>query len=193
MQAIHSPADDAYALDRARVCLKLYYDPEMDAADRAAMLESYAKALSAYPRWAVAKGFDAWESTGVRRPSPAEIAILASRAVKELTDEVATRKKAEPPAEPERQPVDRDAAAAIMERAGFTPKRLDAIRRAPMASSFAEAEALVAPSKKPHWTETVDYLGPEMAQLRAARMANPLMRAGMDQAERRDKDEAGAA
>ena len=94
-QAIHSAGDDAYTLDRTRTCLKLYYDPDMSAADRADMMDSYRKALSSRPKWAVAKAFDEWERTGTRRPSPADLDKLAGKAMQVLTDEIARRKKDE--------------------------------------------------------------------------------------------------
>ena len=175
MQAIRSPNDAGYTVDRARVCLKLYYDPDMDQSDRAAMLDRYAQALSAYPKWAVARGFDDWEKSGVRRPSPAEIGILASRAMKELTDELAKRKSIAAPAAPERKPVDAAEAERIMQQAGFTVKRMDALRKSPMAVTFAEADAKANAPRKPHWTETADPDGPAMAQLRAARAANKII------------------
>ena len=180
-QAILSAGDEAYVLDRARVVLKLYYDPAMDDMDRADMLEEFRKALSRLPKWAVAKGFDEWARTMSRRPSPAEIAILAERAVKSIADELSYRvKESQPvskPVEP-RSENEKARASEILERAGFTPKRLDAVRARPMARTEAELydERL---NNRPHWTETVAPDSPEMEQLRRARAANPLMVAGM--------------
>jgi len=180
-QAIRSPGDEAYVLDRARVVLKLYYDPAMDDLDRADMLDEFRKALSHMPKWAVAKGFDEWARTMSRRPSPAEIAILAQRAIRSIADELADRVKMNAPASlpPEPRSDDEKARASrIMEMAGFTPKRIDAVRSRPMARSDAE---LYDENKehRPHWTETVAPDSAEMEQLRAARAANPLMAMGM--------------
>ena len=185
-QAIHSPNDDGFTVERARVCLKLYYDPDMDAQDRADMLNLFAKALQQYPKWAVARGFDDWEKTGTRRPSPAEIGILAGRAVKEITDELAKRRVNSAPPPKERQPVDAAEAERIMQRAGFTAKRMEAVRRSPMANTFADAEAVFDAPRKPHWTETADPDGPDMAQLRAARAANPLIQAALASQAKKD-------
>ena len=171
IQAIHSPNDPGYTVDRVRICLKLYFDPDMDAQDRADMLDLFAKALSPYPKWAVAKAFDAWEKTGTRRPSPGEIGNLAGRAVKELTDILAARDKAAPQPEPKRDTVSKKAADAIMAAAGFTPKRIDAIRAAPMATSIAEAETrLTAPAQK-----VLVEGSPEWRAVQAARDANPII------------------
>ena len=141
------------------------------------MLNLFAKALRQYPKWAVARGFDDWEKTGIRRPSPAEIGILASRALKEITDELAKRKaNTAPPPEP-RRTVDTAEAERIMQRAGFTAKRMEAVRKSPMANTFADAEAIHDAPRVPHWTETADPNGSDMAQLRAARDANPIIQA----------------
>ena len=73
--------------------------------------------------------------------------------------------------EPPRDVISAEAANAIMDRAGFTPKRLAAIRGNPMANSFLEAE--MPRWEKPHWTETADPDGPQMRELRRARDADP--------------------
>jgi len=174
-QAIHSPADSGFTVDRARRCLKLYYEPDMSAEDRADMLDLYEKALSAYPKWAVSKGFDQWEKTGTRRPSPGEIGILAGRAMKEITDELARRAKIETPPEPERAPPSQEEAERIMQRAGFTPKRIADIRAAPMAITFADAEAKAGAPWVAHWSEGCAADDYRMIALKKARAANALM------------------
>lgn len=58
--------------------------------------------------------------------------IIASR---QRVREFATRNE---PAAPTPQPVTREAAAEIMERAGFTPKRFAQVRRNPQARTAAE-------------------------------------------------------
>ena len=175
IQAIRLPNDEGFTADRARKCLRLYFDPDMDNEDRAEMLGSFARALREYPKWVVAKGFDDWERTSAgRRPSPGEIVILASRVVKEITDELARRKREQAP-DPEAAPprVEGCAAERIMAAAGFTPKRIAAVRAAPMANSFGEAEARAAEPPVRHWTESATPA--QLAQLQAARDANPLI------------------
>jgi len=177
-QAIHSPSDDGFTVDRARICLKHYYDPDMSADDRAEMLDGYARALSTYPRWATAKAFDDWEKTATRRPSPGEIVILAGRAVKTLTDELHSRRPPLPPPlppAPEPDPISPEVAAEIMAKAGFTPQRILTIQRAPMAATFAEAEERMAVPDRAHWSETAKPDDPAWEQLRRARAENTLI------------------
>lgn len=82
-------------------------------------------------------------------------------------------KPPEPDPEPDRQPVSKERADEIMAKAGFTPKRMAALQAAPMASTFAEAETKADAPPTPHWTQTAS---PEqLAQLQAARDANPLV------------------
>jgi len=78
----------------------------------------------------------------------------------------------EPP-EPMRERVDCETAARILAEAGFTPRRFAAVVGRPMARSIEEAEAAVDAPPRPHWTETVAPGSQEMAELRAARAANP--------------------
>jgi len=178
--AAELPDHRAFTANRARVCLKLFYDPDMDAADRAEMLDNFAKALSGYPRWAVSKGFDDWERTMQRRPSPAEIGILASRAVKEITDELRRRQPpAQPPSypSPDRQPISAEAANEILARAGFGPDRTLAVKRFPMAGTIEEAEEGVK-VRKAHWSDTAAPDDPAWRQLRASRAASGLVPGG---------------
>ena len=143
-QAIHSPGDEAYALDRARTVLSLYYEPDMTAEARAEMLEEFRKALRPYPKWTVARAFDDWVRQHKRRPSPGEIAILAKGHIKPLTDELERRT---PPEEPIRSVIDKDSASEILKRAGFTPRRFKAMQANRMATTFDEAETTAKPSK----------------------------------------------
>ena len=176
IQAIHSPGDEAYVLERARVCLKAFFEPGMDDQDRAALLDEFARALRNVPRWAVARGFDTWMRTRTRRPSPAEINIEAQAAIRELTDELAHRKRMAAPGEPQAPRVDAETAERTLQRYGFTPKRMEAVRKAPMARTMDEALSRAEAPPRPHWTETADPDGPEMRALRAARDANPIVR-----------------
>lgn len=148
------------------------------------MIDEFGKALRNFPKWAVAGAFDDWMIQHKRRPSPGEIAILASARMRKITDEIAARQKLAEPEEPApvRTEVDRELAKQIAERAGFTPKRIEAVRRMPMATNVAELEHPA--SARPHWSEIADPDGPEMEALRAARLANPLMRKAMGIAEK---------
>lgn len=112
-----------------------------------------------------------------RRPTPGDI---RNRAVAYLTATRPKKREPEPPRlnAPERKPVDPERAQRILEEAGFTEGKMNLVKRFPKAVSMADAERMAeAGDTKPHWTETVDPDGPEMAQLRAARDANPLVQA----------------
>lgn len=119
IRAIHSPGDEVCTLDRARTILSLYWEPDLSPQDRAQMLDEFWLALRQYPRWATTRAFDEWARTRTRRPSPGEIAILAAKELKRLTDEVEARKPRQ--TEPERREpkVTAEAAERIMREHGF--------------------------------------------------------------------------
>jgi hypothetical protein len=177
-------ADPGELLKRVNATLALYYDPDFDAQTKAAVREEFVRALSDLPLWAIHRAFDSWIKQHKRRPSPGEIVILANNEIRPYASELARREKDERErAEYERDRQARrckpDDANAIMERAGFTPKRFAQVEARPMAGSTAELEADTDRMAKPHWSELVAPDSPEMQALRAARLANPLMRAGM--------------
>lgn len=166
LTAIHSreSGDAAKILTRAHTCLSLYFDPDIEPETKAGMRESFVRALEAFPLWAVMKAFDAWERQHKRRPSPGEIATLARAEIEPFTRELERRKRLQAESRPQERPVvDKDRANAILEAAGFTPKRMAAIRSAPMAGSIAEAEASVGGGT----------LGPLTERARAALDADP--------------------
>lgn len=175
--------EEAEILRRANICLANYFDPDLDPETRAGIRESFVRALREIPLWAVLRAFDAWERTMTRRPSPGDIHILAGKELKPMTDELARRHRIEAAEAEERRARDAarcspEAASEIMNRAGFTPKRMEALRAAPMATSFADAETKTVQCE-PHWTERVAPDDPRMEVLRAARAKNPLMAVGM--------------
>jgi hypothetical protein len=184
--AIHSPADHGATLKRANTCLALYFEPDPDDPEaRAAVREAFVRALAHVPSWAMHRAFDQWERTGQRRPSPGEIVILAERALQPLVREVDDRKRnteaaaeARRAAEEERTPEQRRRAQEIVERCGFTAKMTEAIRKKPGSSSMAEAvEAAGREERVPHWTELEPPGSAALAQLEAARAANPIIAA----------------
>ena len=179
--AIHSPSDAAATIRRANQCLALYFQADDDAETRLAVRQAFARALDGLPTWAMLRAFDAWEKSSTRRPSPAEIVILAQRELAPFVAEIKRRQA--PPPEPARQTPTAEEAARIMAQAGFTPGRIAAVRSAPMATTFSEAEDRGTTDRASrHWTETADPDGAQWAALRAARANNPLMRprAGRD-------------
>lgn len=151
----------------------------MNAADRAEMIDSYAKALRSFPKWAVAQAFDQWERDKTHRPSPSGLVGLAGAALRRMTDELKRRRDAADRASvQERAPLteaQRFETDVMVERAGFTAKRATALKSRPLITSFAEADEMVNKPRQPHWTESEAPDSPRMMQLRAARKANPLI------------------
>lgn len=163
-------------MKRANACLALYYQPEDDPDTKLAVRQAFVRALEHVPQWAMLRAFDAWDKSSNRRPTPAEIVILAERELIPFVAELKRRREAAQPQEPRREPPSPEAAAAILEAAGFTAKRMEAVRAAPMASTFAEAEAKASGQGNRHWSETADPDSPEWRALRAARAANALVK-----------------
>lgn len=184
------PSDPGETLKRAKACLLSYFDPAETPDEKAAVLQNFVAALDATPQWAMHAAFDEWARTQTRRPCPAEIVILARKAMTPIRDELLDRKSAA--GEDRRAALQRraempskDEAAAICAAAGFTPQRVEAIRKAPQAGSFARAEADASKPATPHWTEVTPADDPAWRTLQAARANNPIMAAAI--AARADK------
>lgn len=185
--AIHSPPSPGNTLKRVNAVLGLYFDPDFDAETKALVREEFVRALAAHPDWAVQRAFDVWAKSQSRRPAPSEIVRLVELELKPLTDELARRRMSENERQKEQRiPPDPSRINDIMRHAGFTPKRMEAVRKAPLAGSFAEAEAATARPRVPHWFETATEA--QKTALNQARLANPLMRAGMDRAASQPED-----
>jgi hypothetical protein len=101
------------------------------------------------------------------------LAVIEAGRIEFLRDQA--MRNPPPPEPPPPTPVSKEAALEILELAGFTPKRLQDVKAAPMASTFAEAERIADTPAFTHWTERAAPDGPEMAALQALRKANPLM------------------
>jgi hypothetical protein len=179
--AIRSLSDRGETLKRANSCLALYFDPDNDTATKVEMRQAFVRALDHLPEWAMHIAFDTWERTGTRRPSPAEIVILADRQLQPMRDELNRRKKAEDEAQAEADAkraarVTPEVAARIMAEAGLTPDRIALVKRFPMARTVKEAreveDRIGGPEK--HWSETAGADDPRWAMLRASRLASGL-------------------
>lgn len=173
---------------RARTTLGFHFQPERSDAEMARTLEGFARVLMDLPPWAVFAGFDDADRTIARRPSPAEVRILAQRRLQPITDELARRRKAQEEREAEQRAqregrCGAEEAARILASRGFTPKRFGQVATRPMAASVEELDIEASAAPQPHWSQTVAYDSPEMDALRAARKSNPLMRASMGQGE----------
>lgn len=162
---------------RADQCLSLYYQPDEDAKAKLAVRQAFVIALEAVPGWAMHKAFDDWIRTGARRPSPAEIRILADRAIEPFTLELKNRaaiaaRQAEPPpisdAELDRR---REFAQGLLARVGFA-KSVATGSTAPRsqdvtAEEIAETLAAVAVSARERDAEAARRAS-VAAELRAA-------------------------
>lgn len=166
-------------LRRVNAVLANYYEPDLDPETKAAARIEFVRPLSQKPWWAVEAAFDAWVRTMQRRPSPGEILILVDRETENIRNELLARERDERHRreEAEREAAERcppEAAARIV--AGFiNPKRMEAVSKAPLATTFAEAERKAEAPPPPHWTDRATT--EQLAQLEAARAANPAIQA----------------
>ena len=173
-------AVDAMILERANTVINLGFIPDWTPAERAGVLDEFRKALRDLPGWAIKRAFSQWVRTHPRRPSPAEIVLLAERAMEPITNELAARRKAadrqaEEKAEMNRRPMTPDQANAICEIGGFTPKHFEAVRNGPCVRTREELAARAITAKVAHWTETEPPDSPKMQALRKSRAKNQLV------------------
>lgn len=152
-EAIHSRGDDAEIMLRADQCLGLYFQPDEDEKAKLAVRQAFVIALESVPSWAMHKAFDEWIRTGTRRPSPAEIRILADRALEPFARELKARLAAKEPPPPLVSPEDmerrRAFASRVMAELGYskaiprdksTPPRQD-VTPEEIAETMAEVNA----------------------------------------------------
>ncbi|MEI4262747.1 hypothetical protein [Roseovarius sp. D0-M9] len=185
--AVRSETDkaeiDTLILKLAKVACNVGFIPDWTEEEWADMYNEFRLALRDMPSWAVENAFHDWMRAHPRRPSPAEIVILAERALRPIKDEIAHRKKEaarleEQEAERRRAKLTPEEADAICARAGYTPKHFEAVKSARMVRDRADLERVAEErARTPHWTETVDPDSPEMEALRKARDENPLVKA----------------
>lgn len=120
--AIRSPSDQGEILRRTNSVLSLYFDPGLDPATKAELRQEFVIALDGIPNWATQRAFDQWVRDEKRRPSPGDIVTLARKHLRPIYEELARREKRTE--EPNRERVTPEAAAAILQAAGFAPKRM---------------------------------------------------------------------
>lgn len=171
-QAIHSQGNEAAAEDRARTVCGLYYDPHQgDKAEKARAYAEFGKVLRNFPAWSVSQAFDIWVRDKSHRPSPNDIAVLAGKRIAAMRREVERREPVV--AQKVHKEESRTDGSDICAAAGFTPKRLQMMRAAPMATTFDEAKQPEA--KKPHWSETAAPDDKRFAMLKASRAKSALI------------------
>ena len=129
------PADPAWMMARVAALLLPYYTSDVPHGVRMMEAEDWAEALAKYPEWAITKAVRWWKSAENerRRQKPVEgdiaaradlemaVVRLAERAVARFDAGERPKEQTEPP--PERQRVDPARANAILQAAGFAPKR----------------------------------------------------------------------
>ncbi|WP_185802963.1 hypothetical protein [Pontivivens nitratireducens] len=98
--------------------LALYWEPDLDEATRINSYGEFVRALSRFPEWAMQKAFDRWVDTQSRRPSPADIAHLASVEILVLRREIDARRGG-PPVAPVRRRMTPDQARAVVQDCGL--------------------------------------------------------------------------
>lgn len=104
-----------------------------------------------------------------RRPTPGDIYNRVSTSLKFKDRHFGHPMLAAPEPEPERTAEQKLNAEVIVRKAGYSLEMKEKLDRNRMATSRDDLEK---PAKRvPHWSEMVDQNGPEMEQLRRARIA----------------------
>jgi hypothetical protein len=153
---------------RVMVLLSHFYTQETDPAVVRAQAGDWFDTLWDVPQEAIEGACRDYLRNGPRRrPSPGDIRNLATiRLPKQPRRNADDMLLEAPPLEPG----DPAKAAAILERAGFTPQRMDAIRQAPMATTFAAAQERVEKPAALHWSEKAAPDDPTWEVLRQSRI-----------------------
>ena len=162
--AIATHAGRQWTIEQVDKLLPIYFAPDHAPQQHAAILEAFADVLHLQPRWAVARALADWKAQHSRRPTPAELRILAERAHAELLDEYRRRNRPAPEPIPD-PPTDAEKARVR--------ELVEAFRRSVGEPVSAKPEAVAARFRASD------------AELAAARDANPLVRAARADAARR--------
>ena len=145
---------------------------------RAIQIEGWLDVLQDLGEDEVRQAWANYQRTGPRtargllcRPDPGALRDMAMRArdYAARSRRVLAPVKRDPPMF--RSEDEKARADEILARAGFTPRRMEVLAKAPLARTVAEAEASAEAPPRPHWTETATPA--QLAQLEAARAANP--------------------
>lgn len=179
---------DALIIQRTNTAMNIGYQINLSAEERGAVIEEYLKVLRVFPLWAVEETYNVATREIPRRATPAELATLANRARKLITDELGMRKNSADlerlvQDKTEKTPATREAAEQIMQLNGFTVKRFGDIQKRPRANTWAEVDSEHDANDAPnHWSTGKTYNSEEVATLRATRAANPIMAAAIAEA-----------
>lgn len=134
MAVLSEPADTSWLLARVMSLMLPYYEKQTPQAVREMEAEDWAEALGDYPQWAIDAAVRWWKSdknpNKNRRPVEGDITARLkvdmrpiSNAQWKIEEFDNPRPKYGPIDAPERKPCTPEAAAEIMARAGFAPKR----------------------------------------------------------------------
>jgi hypothetical protein len=165
-------------MGRIVTLLSHYYRPDDDPEIMRAQAGDWYVVLKGFPIYAINQAcVDYLTDEPRRKPAPGAIVELCRKIMPKPRLGVQDDERMALP-RPEKSQEERERASRFLAQAGFTPKRIEAIRSRPMARTHDELFAERA-DERLHWTETVAPDSPEMQQLRKARLANPLMAQGM--------------
>ena len=174
----HAPADPDWLAGAVLTLLNHYWREEDDPAVLEAMLRDRIAVLRGLPQSALEHARITYmRDQPRRRPTPGD---LYARAVAALPKAPCQPEHLALPApDPDRQPVDPDAAAAILARAGFTPDRFASARDNPLLGAdrhlpVEDRERLEA-ERAARAERIRDLSRPTEAQVERARWGNPLM------------------
>ncbi len=142
---------------------------------RAKVLSTYCPGLRNYPIWAIEKAFTDWAKTGRHRPAPADLIDLAAKAIRPLMHEIKHRAECEKASAddlPDRTPEEKARAQALVDGAGYNPKRFRAGRHQTGDDNATDDEQ---PKRRIHWTEAAAPGSAEIAELNRERDGNKLI------------------
>jgi len=152
------------------VLLSHYFRPEDDEAVMRAQAGDWIDILKGFPQYAIEKACREYLVEEPRRkPTPGAIVELCRKCMPRPVIGESPETLALP--KPERTDADRYAAIAIMDKLGFTPKRMELVRKAPLARSIDEAEARAIAGRVSHWSDTATPDDPRWEMLRKSRIA----------------------
>jgi hypothetical protein len=155
-----------------------YFQPDQSEGVSSLVAGDWMDALEMFPQDAIEHACKSYlHSQPSRRPTIADIrnrvvAYMDARA-KKVPQSAPAQRLAPPP----RPSISQETAQRILQEAGFTEERLNLVKRFPSAPGYAAAEAMSEKVVQAHWSEVADQDGPDMAALKAARDANPLVQA----------------
>lgn len=176
-------------MKRINRVLKIGFQQDWTAEERADVVNEYRRALRHHPKWVLAQAIDLAVRSSPNRPTPGNIEAAAYSVTKSIHDEIRRRQRqsqinTDRQRDASRIPTSKDEASAIMAASGFTPKQFVAVKKCPLAGSMAQLDDYDSAPIDAHWTTLVADDSQQMIALRKARSENPMMRASIEHAKR---------